>query len=62
MNAENELRSAVSSLARGKKGLGSAITAKGRLQCLFRVLVGKQPAGAWFVARQESGGIFVFSS
>ena len=40
MNASNHLRHAVSSLTREEKGIVSVITAKDKLQFLFRVLVG----------------------
>ena len=39
MNASNHLKRAVSSLTRGKMGLGSAVIAKDRSQCLFSVVV-----------------------
>lgn len=48
MNASNHLRPVISSLKRERKGLGSAITAKDRLQCLFGVEYGWRRAGsAW---------------
>ena len=50
MNASNHLRCAVSSLMKGKAGLGSAMTAKDRLQFLFGVLVeydGRDQRGRW---------------
>ena len=39
MNSSNHLRRANSSLMGDKMGLGPTMTAKDRLQCLFRVLV-----------------------
>jgi len=41
MNAPNHLRYPISSVTGGKRGLGSAITAKDRLQCLFKEVGGQ---------------------